>query len=203
MRKILFIVFAVLAVNLCNSNFANSQCIEKGNVIVDASYGFPNLFSAVLKSSYKNSGVVQTDFKIGTMGPIGIQGEYLLSDKIGLGLCITYANSSVKYNELVNTTTYNYKISVPRVRVLPTFNFHFATSENLDPYFIIGIGYSSWKLKYESNDPNFTGGSLSSSVPVAWRSAVGLRYFFTDNIGAHLEFGIGGALVLGGVSFKF
>jgi outer membrane protein W len=202
MRKIFFVIIAVIAVNFYSSNKANAQCIEQGNVIVDASYGFPNLYTSILKAAYENSGTTQSGFKIGTMGPIGLQGEYLLSDKIGIGLCFTYANSSVEWTETA-TTTYNYKVSVPRIRVLPTFNFHFATSDALDPYFILGVGYSSWSLKYESNDPTFTGGSISSSVPVAWRSAIGLRYFFTDNIGARLEFGIGGALVLGGVSFKF
>ena len=56
-----------------------------------------------------------------------------------------------------------------------------------------------------SNDPDFVDDSASlTAIPVAGRIGLGMRYFFTDNIGINLGVGFGqGGILNGGLSFKF
>ena len=204
MKKQLLIILAITAFSCSISLNTKAQLIQKGKMIVDVYYGYPNLFTAAMKTAYNNS--ITESVKVSGIGPIGGKFEYLLSDKIGLALNINYANSSVKGSGVGsdNVTVYNYKVTIPRFRVFPIINVHYATSEQLDPYFLVGAGYGNFTTKLESNDPNFTEESVSGLGHFSMRVGTGLRYFFTDNIGAHLEFGIGGGgLFQIGVSGKF
>jgi hypothetical protein len=108
------------------------------------------------------------------------------------------------WTDNVNNNTYNYEVSVPRFRAMGKFNFHFAQSDVFDAYTAVGAGYSSWKTKITTNDPSYIDNtSLKNPIPIAFRLALGGRYFFTDNIGIGLEFGLGGgALINGGIAFK-
>ena len=122
--------------------------------------------------------------------------EYLLWSNIGLGVEYTYAAFSFKFQG----SKTNYSLAVfKKQRVLAKFNFHFATSEKLDPYLTAGIGYSSTKLF--SDEPDYIPETVNV-LPVALRVGIGLRYFFSDFIGMHIEAGLGGPLMQAGVSFK-
>ena len=45
---------------------------------------------------------------------------------------------------------------------------------------------------------------MESLIPISYKIGVGMRYFFTENIGANLALGLGqGGLVNVGVSAKF
>ena len=69
---------------------------------------------------------------------------------------------------------------------------------------MLGAGYGNRSFTFKSTDPNYTEASVKSLIPVASRIGVGLRYFFTDNIGANLALGFGqGGLLNAGISFKF
>ena len=70
-----------------------------------------------------------------------------------------------------------------------TFNFHFLESnDNLDAYFMVGAGYGNRSFKFESTDPDYTDETIDGLIPVASRVGVGMRYFFTDNIGLNLGY---------------
>lgn len=178
----------------------NAQVVEEGTAIFDVYYGFPNLYTAVLKSAYSN----EPSVSVSGSGPIGVRGEYMLTDKIGFGLDINYTNTIAKWTDIVNSTSYNYEVSVPRFRAMGKFNFHFAQSDVFDAYTAVGAGYSSWKVNVTTNDPTYVDDtSLSTPIPIAFRLALGGRYFVTDNIGLGLEFGLGGgALIHGGLAIK-
>lgn len=199
--KKLFILVSFISL-FGGMQIANGQAVEQGNMLVDGFYGFPNLLTAALRTSYAN-GTTVDGIKIGGFGPVGGRFEYLLSDKVGIGLEYNMANSYVKYTETPSTTTYNYEVSASRMRIFPRFNFHFSNNEKLDAYFSAGAGYYKVKYKFESNDPNYTEESVDGIIPFTVRAAVGVRYFFTENIGLSGEFGLGGVLATGGVSFKF
>jgi opacity protein-like surface antigen len=210
MKKFTLIIIAATAMNCFNTMNAKAQCIEKGKMIIDVYYGFPNLLSSYIRSAYDNTvteGVTTT-----ATGPFGGKFEYLLADKIGIAININYANSSIKGtgsgtdNFNINPAAiYTYKISIPRFRVFPVLNFHFATSDNLDPYFLVGAGYCSFKYKFESDEPGFDNEeSITGLGNFAFRVGVGTRYFFTKNLGLNLEFGLGGGgLLQFGVATKF
>lgn len=199
------LVVALMAFAATN---ASAQAVEEGNVLIDVYYGFPNLYTAVFKSAYANSGS-EENVKINGLGPVGIRGEYLLSDKVGLGLDIGFNNTKISFDEdgydnNNNPTTYNYTYSTQKIGAMVTFNYHFLDNDNLDFYGVIGAGYGNRSYKFESTDPDYVNETVKGLIPVASRIGVGLRYFFSDNIGANVALGFGqGGLLNAGLSFKF
>lgn len=195
------------------STNVKAQAVEEGNVIIDTYYGFPNLYTAVFKSAYANSGS-EINLKIGGLGPLGLRAEYMVADKIGIGLDIGMNNSYVRYSEettVYNTTTgnydpvtYDYDFTTQKIGVMATFNYHFLDNDQVDAYAVFGAGYGNRNFKFESTDPNYEAGDINSLIPVASKIGVGVRYFFTDNIGINLCIGFGqGGIVNGGISAKF
>lgn len=202
MRKLLLVCIG--AIGLSTSN-VSAQAVEEGNVIIDMYYGFPNLYTEVFKSAYANSGT-EEDLQIGGIGPLGIRGEYMLADKIGLGIDVGFNNSKVTYTEFdsFDNKSYDYEFKTQKIGAMITFNYHFLDHDALDFYGMVGAGYGNRSFSFTSTDPNYTEASVTSLIPVAMRIGVGLRYFFTDNIGINLAIGLGqGGLANGGLSFKF
>ena len=185
---------------------ASAQAVSQGNVLIDAYYGFPDLYRSTLRSAYDESG--NTNLKVGGLGPIGGRLEYMLSDKFGLGLDIAYTSATVTYDrDTVNTSgpiTYQDKVGTKKIGGMVTFNYHFLQNDNLDAYAMLGAGYRQRTWFFESTDPDYSGDEIKGLIPVAFRIGAGMRYFFTDNIGANLAVGFGqGGLINGGLSFKF
>jgi len=211
MKKTLLALF--VGVSAMVSTNVNAQTVEEGNVIIDAYYGFPDLYKSTFKTAYANSGS-EIDLKIGGVGPVGGRLEYLLTDKVGLGLDVVYNSAKLTWREqqqVYNTTTgnydtkiYDYEASTAKVGAIVTFNFHFVDNDKLDVAGIIGAGYSNRNFKYTSTDPDYTGGSISGLIPVGFKLGAVMRYYFTDNIGLNLGIGLGqGGLLNGGLSVKF
>ena len=95
------------------------------------------------------------------------------------------------------------KISTSKFGVIATMNYHFLDNDKVDAYGVFGIGYGNRSFKYESTDPDFTEATISGLIPVASKIGVGMRYFFTDNIGANLALGFGqGGVINAGLSIK-
>lgn len=202
MRKIKTMI--VSAVLLSVSFTSNAQVVEQGTILIDAYYGFPNLYKTALKTSYANGSGVN-NIKVGGIGPVGGKFEYLIADKVGIGLDFNYTNTFVSYSEYdsFDDMIYNYEVSRSVLRIFPRFNYHFGNSDSFDGYAGVGAGFRNASWAFESNDPSFNNQSIDGLVPVAFRLFVGGRYFFTDNLGLNMEFGLGGgALIQGGISFK-
>ena len=183
---------------------SNAQAIEEGNVIIDAYYGFPNLYSTVFKAAYESSN--STGLTLGSQGPLGIRAEYLITDKVGFGIDLGMNSSSISYSEAdINTNIiYDYKFSTRKIGAIFTFNYHFVENDKLDAYFVVGGGYGNRNFKFTSTDPNYIEESVESLIPISYKIGVGMRYFFTENIGANLALGLGqGGLANVGVSAKF
>jgi hypothetical protein len=77
-------------------------------------------------------------------------------------------------------------------------------TEELDAYATIGGGYGNRSFLFETNDSSFAQADISGVIPFAAKIGVGMRYFFTSNIGANFAVGFGqGGLVNVGLSAKF
>jgi len=206
MKKIALLLCMQVALVAFNATTTNAQILQKGNIIVDAYYGAPNLWTVFLKAAYLPGD--QTSSSWGSFGPIGGKVEYMLGERIGVGLDINYSTSWVSWTESVynsGTGLYydnNYKVTVPRIGFLPRFYYHFLNKDKFEMYGSAALGYRSFALNYTSNDPTWNATDMSI-VPIGERIAVGGRYFFTDNIGINFEFGIGGALLTAGLAAKF
>lgn len=197
-------VFATLtALLLFSSNsFAqkgqssSGNCIEKGTILIDAFYGFPYFNGTLLKSAYRDS--LGNNNQVRNLNHFGGKFEIMLNDKMGVGIEGTWASATVRYMGKYNQI---YTAGVDKLRILAKMNFHFATSESVDPYLTWGIGYKNTKIY--TNEPNEVNDIDITLVPIAFRVGIGMRYFFTDIIGINAEVGLGGPLMQGGLSLKF
>ena len=103
---------------------SNAQAIEEGNVIIDAYYGFPNLYSTIFKAAYESSN--STGLTLGSKGPLGIRAEYLITDKVGFGIDLGMNSSSISYREAdINNNIYDYEFTTRKIGAIFTFNYHF------------------------------------------------------------------------------
>lgn len=204
MKNLKTVFATVTALLLLNSNsFAQKEqsssgnCVEKGTILIDGFYGFPYFNGALLKAAYRDS--LGNNNQVRNLNHFGGKVEIMLSDKIGVGLEGTWASATVRYK---GNNGQIYTAGIDKIRILAKFNFHFATSEKIDPYLTGGLGYKNTKIY--TNEPSATVNKLTLNViPVAFRVGIGMRYFFTDIIGVHAEVGLGGPLMQGGLSLKF
>lgn len=199
-------IASLAAVIFIQPNTANAQAVEEGTVLIDAYYGFPNLYGTTFKKAYANSDQ-QMDVNISSLGPVGLRGEYLVSDKIGIGLDLGFNNTKLNFKEVsfYDGKTYDYDYKTQKIGAMVTFNYHFIESnDNLDAYFMVGAGYANRSFEFSSTDPNYSAVKADGILPIASRLGVGMRYFFTDNLGANLAIGFGqGGLLNGGLSLRF
>jgi hypothetical protein len=209
MKKISMMVAIVCALSF-NSN---AQCVQQGTILADAYYGFPNLFKVILKADASNiqnttGSAAAGGLSIYGIGPMGAKAEYLLTDKFGMGIDFNYSNVGIKFSNTTtdqngNQVTYNYNLSSPAIRVMLGFNFHFVRTDKIDVYFATKAGYYNRSFAMTTNDPGYRL-NLSLADPIAFRVEIGMRYFFTENIGVHVNLGFpGGPLVAAGLALKF
>ena len=162
---------------------SSDMAFSEGKVIVGVGYGivsFGNVFKSLL-SDY-------VDVSAKNFGPLFVKLEYGISDKVSMGLNINYTKYSASFK---TTDPYTGTASYSSPSVIFRSNFHFSTSEKLDPYWGIGVGYRRYNIKYADNDPN-TDDSDVVKIPFGFTfdAGIGLRYFFTPNLGAFIEAGI-------------
>ena len=187
---------------------SNAQAIEKGTILIDAYYGFPNWTKSIMETTYTNTGS-SSNLSISGIGPVGGRLEYMVGGKIGVGADVNYTSASINWKEASVDTSgapiaYDYNAGQSIIRAMALFSWHFVGSDNFDAYLTFGAGYRSKTYAYESNDPNEVSASIEGINPLAMRLGVGGRYFFTDNIGAGLELGLGGGgNVRAGLAMKF
>jgi opacity protein-like surface antigen len=191
---------------LCSCTaFAQDDCVSEGKMVIDAYYGYPYVVGAALKSASTG-----TDVSVSNTNHIGAKFEYMVSDKIGLGVDYTYARVTIKEKDIQSTaangqtvTYYGvYSASLTKQRILVRMNVHFATSPKIDPYVAFGVGYKM--TTYKDNYPStYDNGYNLNLLPVAYRIGIGMRFFFVENVGINIEAGLGGPAMQGGVSFKF
>ena len=209
-KSVAALVIALVALAPSNSN---AQAVEEGKILVDVYYGFPNLYTSVFKAAYANSGTTE-DVKIAGLGPLGLRGEYMVKDKFGVGVDIGYNSTTLTFKDkqevynnttgVYDTKTYDYTFKTQKIGVMATMNYHFLNNDKVDAYGVFGAGYGNRSYTFSSTDPDYKTESVKGLIPVAMRIGAGMRYFFTDNIGANLALGFGqGGIVNAGVSMKF
>jgi len=176
-------------------------CVSEGSFVMDAYYGFITLAGVLVEAVGAGSGA-----KTLILGPIGLRGEYMVSNVVGLGGDLQFNRYSLSWTETIYGIfgvpyTYSYKINWTRIRAMARVAFHFAVSRAVDPYFAVSGGFRIESLSTETNDPGYDAGV--AGVGPAVRLALGTRFFFTPNIGAFAELGVfGGGLFHVGLSAK-
>ena len=209
MKKVkkLLCLFA-LAAAIAPASKVNAQAVSKGSIIIDPYYGFPNFGKSIADD------IQGTGLTVKGLGPCGLRFEYMVADKLGLGVDFIYNSYSVSYDDTVSTynsstnqyesNTYNYKLGMQRIRPQVRLNYHFVRTDAVDSYIGFGAGGNIRTWSAESTEPNFEDTSDQGTLlPVSMRIALGTRFYFTDNIGLNLELGLGGPVLSTGLSVKF
>lgn len=206
MKSLKFILLTVL---LAVSTALSAQALTKGMVTVDGYYGFPNLTTGVLKVAVRAI-YDSPDLKAKGIGTFGLRGQYMVTDRIGLGIDAYYAQSSVSFthtytDSLIGTQNFAVTLSNPRPRVVARAEFHFGNSEVADFYGVVGLGANLAHFKVTTQDPIFDRNSLNlpGLIPVAYRVGFGTRVYPVPFLGFGAEIGIGGPLVTVGLTGKF
>jgi hypothetical protein len=180
---------------------ANAQAVSQGNVIVDAYYGWGSVFGNLLQQS---AGAVNVSYR--NIGTAGVRFEYMVGNRFGIGLESNFKSTSLSQTRSSwdGMTNYEDKISWNRFRVMPRFNFHFLDADKVDVYSAIAVGYANHNVSAQSTEPDYAGFQMNIPFNIGTRIATGMRYFFTDNLGANIEFGLGGGdLIHFGLSARF
>lgn len=188
-----------------------AQVLAKGNWILDAQIGGPNILGRIIPSTTATrfSGINQGNIQ--TTIPICGMLEYMMKEKLGVGLDVNYSNNLVPFIDSTNTSPINYNLHLNRVRALIRLNYHIMKAKN-DLYLSAGVGYLFFKPKLEGATPvslsvesyldqlrnNYNIVGFGPSM----RLAVGYRYFFTPHFGLNAELGAPGPMFRIGISGK-
>jgi len=227
-------VSAILFISMFFQHVNAQQAFEKDDNFIQIGYGPGILYDKVL-ATYDNNRA----YKFSGFGPAYLGYERALSKHFGLGLAVSFSqygadwDSTGVYTELPVTnppTTESvetkYSIGVSSLSVMLRGAYHIAMcNDQLDPYFGLGLGFTSNILSWDSK-PIDTYDSDTSfneiSAPVAdagtsfsYQVFVGARYMFSrsktpfiKNCGLIAEigyFGIFGGVPYGnvGITYKF
>ena len=205
-KKLLsFVAAAGLALSAFN---ASAQSFDEGKSVVTIGYGFPNLVTSTFRSLYNTSS--HKNYAFQAFGPIVARYEYGLSEKIGFGIVAGYSMMSLSYNyEDYNTsgvlTSYTETVKWSSPSIGGRMSIHFATKDKLDPYFGVSAGWSGNTFTYTDTNPSNSANKTSVSFsPFYFGLGLGMRYYFTENIGMYVEFGWDKwALMQAGLALKF
>ena len=184
-----------------------AQAFAEGTKVVSLGYGFPNLGKTVLKVFDDEVGYKATGF-----GPIHARFEYGLTDKFGLGASVNFNTYGAEYNSTSSvwngssyqTITYKETFKATSISILVRFNKHWDLNDQVDVFSGIGVGYKYSGFKSTTDNPTGTQSlTISNPIPVGFEWTWGMRYFFTENIGAYIELGLAKSILQAGVTAKF
>ncbi|MFN4008025.1 MAG: outer membrane beta-barrel protein [Chitinophagaceae bacterium] len=128
-----------------------------------------------------------------SLPPVGLSVDYNLNERISIGGLVNYSSSNWDYGFGKYKLTY----TVIGARV----NYHFASSETLDPYAGVLLAYNLFNSKWEGTgtDPSYNFG-ISAFIPGVY---VGARYKFSETIGIFGEAGYATPYLRAGLNLKF
>ncbi|MBD3637153.1 MAG: outer membrane beta-barrel protein [Crocinitomicaceae bacterium] len=206
MKRTIFAAVAAFGMIFGAQTNATAQ-VEEGTFIIDPYVGAPT--ANVWWKSFEN----ETDFRA-VGGPVGYGGrlEYMVADNFGVGLDVNFAKTGYEYTceqcgdwdtttQMYTDETIGYEAN--KLRIMIRLNYHFVQTEAVDVYTGVGVGYKYVKRTAYIDGDVDASYSYPSLIPVAFRAALGMRYYFIPMLGLHLELGIGGGQIMeAGISVK-
>ena len=168
------------------SNSENSY-LEKGDMIIDLSYSL-----SAPKGLTWRAIALNTNSDLSQLGPIGVKFQYMATEIFGVGLDASFASRKGAWDGIdfdlynSNDSTVSRTAEQTIVRVMVRTSWEIIHTKSFQLFWANSVGYRSanWTGDLEALE-------LISS-PLALRTAMGMRYFFTESMGLSLEFGLGG-----------
>ncbi len=127
--------------------------------------------------------------------------DYMVTDFLSAGAAASFQQFKFSDNEA--------SFTIKRMNFAVRALFHYGKSDKLDMYSGIRLGMTNWgyKIDVPTNDPTLTAlqdSKLSGFGFAPQLVAFGIRGYFTDHIGANVEFAIGAPYYMtGGVNYRF
>lgn len=217
MKKIIGIfafVTALLVSHNVSSQFWEDEepkpdpMLKKGDFMVTGFGSYPNFGRFMARLAIETANFNVTSSSTGGFAPLGVQGEFMLTNNFAISLDLIANQWSARWTEFSpfdNQVSEN-SVSVFRFRGLLGLNYHIDDFDNekLNIYggFALGYNYrkSSIKISDFNNVTNFWDNDLA--FPMAIRFRAGLRYFLNDNLGLNVELGAGGPIMRLGVTVR-
>lgn len=184
----------------------SAQAFSEESSYVNVGYGFGNLTQSLFKIGEAND----YQYKYNGIGPLFLKYEYAVSEKIGFGVNIAYAQAQATYKYTATYITDGSKLLEETLdwksySALIRFNIHFGDNDRFDPYWGLGAGYRNASWSGFNNDPQseYDVTTLSTPFNVGFETTLGCRFLFTENIGGYVEAGLAKAVVQFGLTAKF
>ncbi|MEN9340550.1 MAG: hypothetical protein RIQ62_1862 [Bacteroidota bacterium] len=199
MKKIIFIASSMLL----STSLLQAQCLPKGSMNVSVGYGYNAFVNSTLKTWTD-----ELNFKYSVLGPIHTKFEYMLGERVGLGLSINYISYKTGYDFIYDIgngpQTYKETDKFSSLSALIRSNFYYVNSDKVAVYSGLGIGYKSYAWKY-SNNAGITDYNVLKNVipPVGFELTTGVKFMFTPNIGLYTEVGFAKSIIQAGMCFGF
>ena len=192
----------------------DNTAFEKGTIVVTGGYGFPDLYRTSLRIAYNS----YSSTTVRGIGPIILKGDYGIykfkwGHSVGAGIVLGYSSTNVNYmytdtrwNNGYGWNNYNYSETdaYKTITIGARGSYHFFTKEKFDCYASIGLGFNINTTTQTTNDPNGYAKTAVARSGVYEAFTVGIRYYFTKNLGVYSELGWDmSAPIQGGIALKF
>ena len=203
MKKLITLLAIVMA-------WISQAQISQGNSLINLSVGFGLTTQA---SAFNGVAGITSTLKT-KVPPVNISYEYAVQDNITVGIFGAYSaqQNVISYEqpgdpfdpnsqtETINITT-DYKYAF--VGGLANYHFDFIDNENFDLYAGIKLGYLSFSSETSVDLTDFPSNfGVSDISGIVYGGQLGLRYFFSDSLAAHLNLGYGVSYVNVGLTYK-
>jgi hypothetical protein len=208
---------SMLSVDGGHRGGSSSGGAVEGKNIVYAGVGFVGGL-ALIGTLYTAEGYSAT-----STPTITVAYERGLSAHWGVGLVFNYSSVTLNSTGSIDNTgdyypnnqgqvySYTNKYTLTGMAFGLTGAYHFVVSDKCDPYIGAALGYTSIANNYTTNDPNAAYDNGNGTLAIAGSGVLfggflGIRYYFTDNIGAWASIGYlgyGGSLLNIGLAAKF
>ena len=192
MKKILFSLFLFLS-----TQQLNAQAFEQENNFIQAGYGLGLGYGRLLNAYDAYDG-----YKFSGFGPVFASYERGITDRIGVGVALSYSSYGGKW---LDGSNYNYSYRWTTLSIMARGAYHFEMrNDKFDPYLGVGIGFLKYGYKWTSSDPSFNEANYNVSLgtPLGYQIFAGARYMFSDNVGGYVEVGYGLSVANFGLTFK-
>lgn len=158
-------------------------------------------------------------YQIKDMGTLGLSTERMITDLYSIGGEAMYSKANISYSEMTKgylngiyqQINYDYSIRASTLCILLRGNIHFPWlfDEKFDVYALYALGYRRTKFKIETNDPDFVFNVnnyysfIDPTFPVTGKFGFGIRYYFSELLGANVEVSVGQPNVAVGINLRF
>jgi hypothetical protein len=198
MKKIIF-----LSAFMCSFSLLQAQIYPKGSVNFSAGYGaitFDGILLRIFSDDLEN---IQTQ----KTGPLFFKGEYAIVDNLTLGVNVNFSNltGSFTMDSIQYVGNYSGTLGIRSTSILGRVNYTFPFADDRGGFMIGGgLGYRGFRVSYEDNNPQTPlDRGFSIPAPFTFEGTLGVKYYFTPNIGAYVEAGVTRSILQGGLTVRF